>query len=124
MAVVDFESAAESRVHRRSFLAFERVVLFAVMHVALTLSCLALAFLGNAPIVALLPGVGGTLALIVGFAVTASSDPPWPTGPQLPEDAECRKNFRARTQARAALRRQFVAAGWRASRCGRRFDYV
>src|SRR5690349_6472378 len=47
MAIVDVNaaSAAEIRAHRRTFHAFERLVLFAVMHVALTLGCLALAFL-------------------------------------------------------------------------------
>jgi len=74
MAVVplDTESAAEVRAHRRSFLAFERLVLFAAMHVALSLGCLALAFPGHAEAFALLLWIGGTLALIVGFAVTGS----------------------------------------------------
>ena len=48
---------------------FERLVLFAAMHITLTLACLALAFIGNVPVIALLLGVGGTLALIVGFVI-------------------------------------------------------
>jgi hypothetical protein len=72
MAGVEFDPtpASEVRAHRRTFFAFERLVLFASMHVALTLSCLALAFIGHAPMLALLFGIGGTLAMIVGFAVT------------------------------------------------------
>ena len=74
MAVVEFDSSAtqELREHRRSFMTFERIVLFAIMHVALVLSCLALAFLGDVPLIAFLLGVGGTLALIVAFVVTAN----------------------------------------------------
>jgi hypothetical protein len=70
MAVTDVDNAAELRAHRRSFASFERLVLFAAMHVALTLSCLALAFIGNVPVIALLLGLGGTVALITGFVVT------------------------------------------------------
>lgn len=73
MAVADFDTASEVRTHRRSFATFERIVLFAVMHIALILSCLALAFLGDAPIVALLFGVGGTVALIAGFVLVGSN---------------------------------------------------
>jgi hypothetical protein len=70
MAVTDVDNTAELRTHRRSFASFERLVLFAAMHVALTLSCLALAFIGNVPVIALLLGLGGTVALITGFVVT------------------------------------------------------
>jgi len=75
MAVTEFDNTAEVRAHRRTFVAFERLVLFAVLHIALTLACLALAFMGDAPLMALLIGIGGTLALIAGFVVTgANSD--------------------------------------------------
>lgn len=73
MAVIDVGSTdtREWRQHRRSFITFERMVQFAVMHIALILSCLALAFLGNVPWIGFLLGVGGTLALIAWFAVGA-----------------------------------------------------
>jgi energy-converting hydrogenase Eha subunit C len=76
MAVVDYDSAdtQELREHRRSFMTFERMVLFAIMHIALVLSCLALAFLGDVPLVAFLLGAGGTIALITAFVVTAPSN--------------------------------------------------
>jgi uncharacterized membrane protein (DUF485 family) len=74
MAVVEYDSGAtqELREHRRSFMTFERMVLFAVMHIALVLSCLALAFLGDVPLLAVLLGIGGTLALIAAFVATAN----------------------------------------------------
>ena len=75
MAVTDFDDVSEVRAHRRTFITFERLVLFAMLHITLTLACLALAFIGHAPLIALLIGLGGTLALIAGFAVTgANSD--------------------------------------------------
>ena len=60
---------ADASAHRRTIVNFERLVLFAVMHVALVLACLALAFLGHASAIAVLLGVGGTIALIAGFAI-------------------------------------------------------
>lgn len=57
----------EMRAHRRSYFTFERLILFSALHIALVLVCLALAFLGDVPLIAFLLGVAGTLALIVGF---------------------------------------------------------
>jgi hypothetical protein len=73
MSITDSDNAAELRAHRRSFASFERIVLFAAMHVALTLSCLALAFIGNVPVIALLLGLGGTVALIAGFVIVGTN---------------------------------------------------
>ncbi len=64
----------EMRAHRRSYLDFERLVLFALLHAALVLACLALAFLGGAPLIAFLFGVAGSLAIIAGFVTRATSD--------------------------------------------------
>ena len=76
MAVVEFDPAAtqELREHRRSFMTFERIVLFAIMHIALVLACLALAFLADVPWIGFLLGVGGTLALIAAFVVTSPNN--------------------------------------------------
>jgi hypothetical protein len=75
MTVVEFDPSAtqELREHRRSFMTFERMMLFAIMHIALVLSCLALAFFGDVPWIGFLFGVGGTLALIATFVVTGSN---------------------------------------------------
>ena len=70
MAVTDFETAAEVQAHRRTFITFERLVLFGAMHIALVLACLALAFFGHLSIIGLLLGIGGTVALIAGFVVS------------------------------------------------------
>ena len=51
-------------------------MLFAVLHITLTLACLALAFLGHLPVIALLLGIGGTLALVAGFAVAGANSEP------------------------------------------------
>jgi hypothetical protein len=73
MSITDPDTAnSEVRAHRRTFVAFERLVLFAAMHVALVLACLALAFVGHTPVIAALLGVGGTVALIAAFAIAGS----------------------------------------------------
>jgi hypothetical protein len=64
------ETPAQVRDHRESFHWFMKFAIFAVLHVALVLACLALGFPGHAPTFALLLGVGGTLALIVAFMIT------------------------------------------------------
>ena len=58
------------RAHRQTFHSFSKLVLFAILHIVLVLGCLALAFLGNAPLMATLIGVGGTVALLAVFAIT------------------------------------------------------
>ena len=73
MTITEVDNAStEVRAHQRSFITFERLVLFAAMHVALVLACLALAFLGHIPAIAVLLGVGGTVALIAAFAISGS----------------------------------------------------
>ncbi len=64
-------TSEELRDHVRTFHSFGKLVLFAILHIMLVLSCLALAFLGNAPLIALLAGVGGTVLLLVIFAAVA-----------------------------------------------------
>jgi hypothetical protein len=64
-------TSEEVRDHVRTFHSFGKLVLFAILHIMLVLSCLALAFLGNAPLIALLAGVGGTVLLLVIFAAVA-----------------------------------------------------
>lgn len=58
------------QAHQQTFHSFNKLVLFAILHIALVLSCLALAFLGNVPLLATLIGVGGTVALLAIFAIT------------------------------------------------------
>jgi hypothetical protein len=60
----------ELPAHLQTFHSFNKLVLFAILHIVLVLSCLALAFLGHAPLLATLIGVGGTVALLAVFAIT------------------------------------------------------
>lgn len=66
------ETTEMVRDHRRTFAAFERLILFAALHVALSLICAALAFIGHERLLAFLLWTGGTLALIVCFAIGSS----------------------------------------------------
>ena len=59
----------ELNQHEETFHSFNRLVLFAILHIILVLACLALAFIGHAPLLALLIGLGGTVAPIVGFTI-------------------------------------------------------
>jgi hypothetical protein len=61
----------ELRAHRQTFRGFSKLIFFAILHIMLTLSCLALAFLGDVPLLALLLGVGGTIALIAIFSIVS-----------------------------------------------------
>jgi hypothetical protein len=66
----------EFREHMQSYFSFERLVLFAILHVALTLSCVALAFIGHVPVIALIFWLCGTLLLLAGFTLTGSWSQP------------------------------------------------
>jgi hypothetical protein len=59
----------ELRAHERTFHSFSKLVLFAILHIVLVLGCLALAFPGNSPLMAVILGVGGTGVLIAAFAI-------------------------------------------------------
>lgn len=70
--MADTIAAEEMRAHWRSYVTFERLVLFSVLHIALVLVCLALAFLGGAPLIAFLLGVAG-LAIVMGLVLGGSA---------------------------------------------------
>ena len=55
--------------HLSTYTAFSKLVLFSILFIVLLLSCMALGLVGNAPLFALLLGIGGTIALLVAFAV-------------------------------------------------------
>jgi hypothetical protein len=63
---------AEMRAHRQSYVRFERMVLFAVLHIASILAAMALAFPGGAPVLGFLFGLVVTLGLVVAAAVTGA----------------------------------------------------
>jgi hypothetical protein len=55
---------AELREHEESYAVFRRIVLYALMHIAFTVVCLALAFLGGASVLSGVLWIGGTLAML------------------------------------------------------------
>jgi len=55
--------------HVQTYQSFNKLVLFAVLFIVLLLACMALGLVGGQSIVALLFGVGGTVALLIAFAV-------------------------------------------------------
>jgi isoprenylcysteine carboxyl methyltransferase (ICMT) family protein YpbQ len=63
------EDLRDLRAHEQTFHRFGKLVLFAILHVMLVLSCLALAFLGHSPLIALFLGIGGTALLLAVFTV-------------------------------------------------------
>ncbi len=59
----------EIRVHTETYTAFNKLVLFTILWVILLLSSMALGLIAHVGIISLLLGVGGTIALLIGFAV-------------------------------------------------------
>ncbi len=55
--------------HLATYTAFNKLVLFSILFLVLLLACMALGLLANVPLLALLLGIGGTVALLVAFAV-------------------------------------------------------
>jgi hypothetical protein len=59
----------EYRAHLDTYTSFSKLVMFMVLWIVLLLSSMALGLIAHVSIIALLLGIGGTLALIIGFAV-------------------------------------------------------
>ena len=55
--------------HAQTYHSFSKLVLFAILFIVLLLSCMALGLVGNSGFFALLLGIGGTVALLIAFAV-------------------------------------------------------
>jgi hypothetical protein len=55
--------------HMHTYQSFSKLVLFAILFIVLLLVCMGLGLVGNSGVFALLLGIGGTLALLVAFAV-------------------------------------------------------
>jgi hypothetical protein len=59
----------ELQAHQSTFAAFSKLVLFAILWVVLLLSSMALGLVAHIGLLALLMGVGGTVVLLIAFAV-------------------------------------------------------
>ena len=55
--------------HLQTYESFNKLVLFTILFIVLLLASMALGLVGNAPLFALLLGIGGTVALLEAFAV-------------------------------------------------------
>jgi hypothetical protein len=62
-------SSEEYRAHVSTYTAFSKLVLFMIVWIVLLLATMALGLVGHLPVISLLIGIGGTLALIIAFAV-------------------------------------------------------
>ena len=70
LAAQDSAPAEELREHQEAFHSFTKLVLFAALHIVLVLICMAFGFIGQMPLLAVILGLGGTVALIVAFAMS------------------------------------------------------
>ncbi|HZQ01810.1 MAG TPA: hypothetical protein VFB13_19865 [Reyranella sp.] len=59
----------EFRQHQQTYSAFSKLVLFMILWLVLLLSCMALGLVGGVHVLALLGGIGGTIVLLIAFAV-------------------------------------------------------
>lgn len=55
--------------HVQTYESFNKLVLFSILFIVLLLACMALGLVGNLGLLALVLGVGGTIALLIAFAV-------------------------------------------------------
>lgn len=55
--------------HVQTYEAFNKLVLFMILFIVLLLSCMAMGLVGNLGLLSLVLGIGGTIALLVAFAV-------------------------------------------------------
>ena len=60
----------EFRQHADTYASFSRLVLFMILWIVLLLACMALGLVGGSGLIALLLGIGGSIAIIVGAVVT------------------------------------------------------
>jgi hypothetical protein len=63
------DDSVQYRAHLATYTSFNKLVLFMILWIALLLSCMALGLVGGVHILSLLGGIGGTIALIIAFAV-------------------------------------------------------
>ncbi len=63
------EGQDDYRAHLATYTSFNKLVLFTILWIVLLLVSMTLGLVGNMSILALLLGIGGTVALLIGFAV-------------------------------------------------------
>ncbi|MGD9883634.1 MAG: aa3-type cytochrome c oxidase subunit IV [Reyranella sp.] len=55
--------------HVQTYESFSKIVLFSILLLVLLLSCMALGLVGSLGLLATVLGIGGTIALLIAFAV-------------------------------------------------------
>jgi hypothetical protein len=63
------EGQDDYRAHMETYTSFNKLVLFTILWIVLLLSSMALGLVGHLSIFAVLLGIGGTVGLLVAFAV-------------------------------------------------------
>lgn len=63
------ESKAEYRAHLDTYTSFNKLVLFTLLWVVLLLSSMALGLVANVGFLSVVLGIGGTIVLLVAFAI-------------------------------------------------------
>jgi len=63
-------SQDEFRAHVATYTAFSKLVLFMILWIVLLLGTMAMGLVGGSGLIALVLGVGGTVALLIGFAIS------------------------------------------------------
>jgi hypothetical protein len=63
------DNSAQYRAHLATYNSFNKLVLFMILWIVLLLSSMALGLIGGVHLLSLLLGIGGTVALLVAFAV-------------------------------------------------------
>jgi hypothetical protein len=63
------DTSVEYRAHLATYTSFNKLVTFMILWIVLLLSSMALGLVGGVHILALLMGIGGTIALLIAFAV-------------------------------------------------------
>jgi hypothetical protein len=62
-------TSEEYTAHLATFTSFSKLVTFMIIWLIILLSSMALGLVAHIPLIALLLGIGGSLALVIGFAV-------------------------------------------------------
>jgi hypothetical protein len=55
--------------HLSTYNSFSKLVLFAILFIVLILACMGLGLVGNSGVFALILGIGGSIVLLIAFAV-------------------------------------------------------
>jgi hypothetical protein len=63
------DTPSDYPAHLHTYQSFSKLVLFAILFIVLLLACMGLGLVGNSGVFALLLGVGGTIGLLIAFAV-------------------------------------------------------